>query len=287
VHDIAALGCGDVIGEVAGYVDGVCGEHHVHRFGAGTEILAKAALAGSDSWALGAVSGGWIWAMSSNTMPLEIAEYRKMQRSIPGVDGLYAASCAIIETCVPDGGNVLIVGAGGGRELELLSASKKSLVFTAVEKSESSLDRTRAFTDALGLNERIKFVCGEIDAAPLKPLNDGATSLLVMHFLPDDGTKLRYLQAIRTRLREGAPFIIADVSFEDKATFDRTVPLFLTHASNSGVEPDHAAVDPRVIPSMPIINDRRTCALLVDAGFSEVTPFFRGFWYAGWWARAV
>jgi tRNA (cmo5U34)-methyltransferase len=224
---------------------------------------------------------------NESTLPLWIAEYRKMQRSIPGVDGLYAATQAIIEACVPACGNVLVVGAGGGRELELLGTSGKHLSFVAVETSLSALDRTRAFTNDLGLNERITFVCGEIDTAPLTPFSDAATSLLVMHFLPDDGAKLKYLREIRARLQTSAPLIIADVSFEDRAAFERTIPLFLKHAEMSGVSLDHATVDPNVIPTMPIINDRRTCALLREAGFSEITPFFRGFWYAGWWARAI
>ena len=111
--------------------------------------------------------------------------------------------------------------------------------------------------------------------------------MLVMHSLPDDGTKLDYLWSIRSRLVPGAPLVLADISFDDPADFERTVPVFLEHARHADVAEHHSDVDPRVISTMPIIDDRRTRELLTQAAFGKTTPFFRSFWYAGWWARAV
>ena len=218
--------------------------------------------------------------------PTQIAEYREMQRSIPGVDGLYAATRAILASLIPESGKVLVVGAGGGRELELLHDIRAEVCMLAIDISAEKLERTKAFMDARGCGERIEYVVGSVEAAPPAPLCIGATSLLVMHSLPDDGTKLRYLQSMRSRLVFGAPFVLADISFETPAEFERTVPVFLEFAQRAGVIAHHSDVDPRVIPTMPVIDDRRTRELLAQAAFGEVTPFFRGFWYAGWWARA-
>ena len=123
--------------------------------------------------------------------------------------------------------------------------------------------------------------------APDAPSCVGATSLLVMHSLPDDGTKLRYLQSIRSRLEDHAPLVLADISFDNPAEFERAVPAFLEHARRAGVAAHHSGVDPHVMPTMPIVGDRRTRDLLEQAAFGDVTPFYRGFWYAGWWARAI
>lgn len=210
-----------------------------------------------------------------------------MQRSIPGIDGLYAATRAILAASIPEGGTVLVVGAGGGRELELLHDLGPEVSLLAIDVSAETLERTRAFMDASGHGARISYVTGPVEAAPNAPLCVGATSLLVMHSLSDDGTKLRFLQSIRSRLVPGAPFVLADVSLDDPAEFERTVPAFLEHARRAGVPAHHADVDPRVIPDMPIVGDRRTRELLAQAAFGEITPFFRGFWYAAWWARAV
>ncbi len=224
--------------------------------------------------------------MPEGLLPAQIAAYRDMQRSIPGIDGLYAATRAVLATSIQDAGKLLVVGAGGGRELELFSDIGPKLCFLAVDISDDRLEQTRTFVTARGLGERVEYVVGSIEAAPKAPLCIGATSLLVMHSIPDDGTKLRYLQAIRSRLVLGALFVLADVSFSDQAEFERTVPAFLEHARYAGVAAHLSDVDPRVIPTMPVIDDQRTRELLAEAGFGDVTAFFRGFWYAGWWARA-
>lgn len=225
--------------------------------------------------------------MPETQLPLQFAEYRDMQRTIPGLEGLYAATRAILSTSIPVNGRILVVGAGGARELELLQDVESASSMLAVDISAEKLERTRAFMDARGLGKHVEYVPGAVEAAPSAPLCVGATSLLVMHSLPDDGTKLSYLRSIRSRLVLGAPLVLADVSFNDPADFEKTVPAFLEHARHAEVAKRHSDVDPRVIPTMPIIDDRRTRELLTQAAFGEVTPFFRSFWYAGWWARAI
>ena len=210
--------------------------------------------------------------MPDNLLSGPIAEYRDMQRSIPGIEGLYAATRAILAASIPEGGTVLVVGAGRGRELELLHDLGPGVSLLAVDVSAGMLERTRAFMDASGRGAGISYVAGPVEAATTARLCVGATSLLVMHSLPDDGTKLRFLQSIRSRLVPGAPFVLADVSFDDPAEFERTVPVFLEHARRAGVPAHHADVDPRVIPGLPIVGDRRTRELLTQAAFGEITP---------------
>ena len=224
--------------------------------------------------------------MSEGLLPAQIAAYRDMQRSIPGIDGLYAATRAILAASIPESGRVLVVGAGGGRELELFNDIRPELHLLAVDISVERLEQAKTLMVTRGLDKRIEYVSASVEAVPSEPLCVGATSLLVMHSLPDDGTKLRYLQSIRSRLLFRAPLVLADVSFDDPAEFSRTIAAFLEHADHAGVAAHHAGVDPRVIPTMPVVSDRRTRELLAQAGFGETTPFFRGFWYAGWWARA-
>lgn len=224
---------------------------------------------------------------SDDVPPRRIAAFREMQRSIPGVEGLYHAARAILAASIPKDGTVLVLGAAGARELELFLDIGPELRLIAVDISPEKLHQTKDFMDVGGHDARIDYITGTIDVAPAKPLCDGATSLLVMHSLPDDGTKLRFLQSIRSRLAARAPFVLADISLDHPAEFERTVPAFLEHARRAGVAADHYEVDPRLVPTMPIISDRRTRDLLDQAAFGEVTPFYRGFWYAGWWARAI
>jgi tRNA (cmo5U34)-methyltransferase len=219
-------------------------------------------------------------------LPFAVSQYREVQRLIPGVEGLYRAVRAILEVEGPVGGLVLAVGAGGGRELETLGPSAKGFSFVAVDPSAAMLDLARERAAALRLADRTRFVHGEIDAAPLEPGCDAATSLLVMHFLPDDGAKLAYLRAVRARLKPDAPFVLADASVEDRSAFERMRPVFLAHAELVGLPPEAALGGAGALANMPLIDEARTRALLHEAGFSAMTPFFRALWYAGWWARA-
>ena len=225
--------------------------------------------------------------MPETQLPHQFAEYRNMQRTIPGVDGLYAATRAILSASIHASGRILVVGAGGARELEFLQDLASAVSILAVDISAEKLERTKAVMDAFGPGKHVEYVAGPVEAAPTAPSCVGATSLLVMHFLPDDGAKLNYLRSIRSRLVRGAPLVLADVSFNDPADFKRTVPVFLEHARHAEVAERHFNADPGTIPTMPIIGDQRTRELLTQAAFGEVTPFFRSFWYAGWWSRAL
>ena len=46
--------------------------------------------------------------------PFEVANYRKMQQALPGADALYQLMRAQCEVAMPEGGHVLVAGAGGG-----------------------------------------------------------------------------------------------------------------------------------------------------------------------------
>ena len=221
------------------------------------------------------------------TPPFDIAQYREMQRSIPGVEGLYRLLGAVGEAFFPLAGRILLVGAGGGRELEALGGQGKAFSFLAVDPSTKMLAAAKACAAAVGCLERTDFVEGEVFDVPEAPVFDGATSLLVMHFLPDDGAKLRYLQAIRRRLAPGASYLHADVCFDGRAQFDRYKPLFLRHAELAGLSRDQAALGPDIIAEQPIIGETRSLDLFREAGFGEVLPCFRGLWYAAWLARAA
>jgi len=219
--------------------------------------------------------------------PFPVPAYREMQKAIPGVEGLYRVVAAVLGTQVTAGGTVLVVGAGGGREIELLAPSGLRVV--GVDPSAQMLAAAGAQAELLGSAARVRLIQGYVSDLPDTLHADGATSLLVMHFLPDvpgSEGKAGYLQAIRQRLRPGAPLLHADVSFADAAAFDRLAPVFLRHAELAGLSPEQAALGPRVIRDLPIVSEARTAALLEAAGFASPTLVFQALWYRLWWATA-
>jgi tRNA (cmo5U34)-methyltransferase len=226
--------------------------------------------------------------------PMPVSDYRRFQNVIPGVDGLYRSVQAIMDASLPKDASILIAGAGAGREIEALGASPKTYRLTGFDPSADMLAQASAYAGAPGLKNRVELIKGLIDDVGEDRRFDAATSILVMHFLPDDGAKERYLRAIRNRLEPGALYIHADVSFDDRETFHRMAPAIREHALLVGL-PETVADGPAAHigrmafgdgPSK-IVSEARTLALMTSAGFDRVTPFFRGFWYAGWWARAA
>lgn len=220
-------------------------------------------------------------------LPPAVARYRRLQRCIPGVDGLYQTVRAIVEMTAPPSGRIMVVGAGGGRELELLSTLGDSISFIAVDKSPEMLSLAREMAEGLKINDRVTFIIGTPEDVPEGRTCEVATSLLVMHQIPDDGSKLAYLRHIRARMDLGSTFILADVCLENKSEFNTMRPVFLAHARSIGLTEDEAAIDVRVVPTLSTVSEQRTRTLLLEAGFGGATPFFRSLWYAGWWSQAI
>lgn len=227
-----------------------------------------------------------------DTMPFAAADYRRMQSALPGVDALYRLMRAAIETTLPDGVAVLILGAGGGREIEALSESRLNFQMTAVDPSEPMLNLARSYAKQYQVEDRVDFVHGLIDDVPLSDQQPAAayaaaTSMLVMHFIDDDGSKRAYLRAIRRRLRPGAVLVLADVCFESAEEFTALQPLFLQHAELVGLPEQQARLAPEMIAQLPVIGPTRTLRLLSEAGFASARPLFQTLWYRAWWCHAA
>lgn len=227
-------------------------------------------------------------ANDTNPQPLlmPVAHYRDWQRVVPGLDGLYNGMRAILEAELASGAGVLIVGAGGGREIEQLGASRHDFRLTGVDPSPEML----ALAAQHGGSDRVTLVPGLVDDLPADRLFDAATSLLVMHFLAGLDAKRAFLRAIRARLKPGAPYLHADVSLESEAHFARLAPAFGSHAELMGFDADFARGATGMLAQMTdgrAISEAATLALFGECGFRPISPFFRGLWYAGWWAEAA
>jgi tRNA (cmo5U34)-methyltransferase len=214
--------------------------------------------------------------------------FRSFQTAVvPGLDGLHRAMRAIFDTVLHDRATILVVGAGGGHELQTLGASSRSYALVGVDPSPEMLGIARACVRADGLGPRTELVEGTVDSLPDDRRFDAASALFVMHFLPDDGSKARFLDGIRKRLERGAPYIHVDVCLDGPSEFERLQPVYAAHAVLGGLSPDAADRVAARVGTMPVLPERVTRERLEQSGFRVVTPFFRGLWYAGWWTEAA
>ena len=200
--------------------------------------------------------------------------YREMQSTIPGLDAMYRLVHALIAGRGRNARSVLIVGAGGGREIEELPRSDAVSRITAIDPSARNLEWAKTLA--------VRFLVGTTDDIPEGETFDVVTSLLVMHHLNDDGAKLAYLKGLRNRLASGGTLIHADVCFEDSAELDRLIPSYLAHAKIVGASDAATRLERDAIPTLPAISGVRTEALFAEAGLTRPFEVFRSLWYRCW-----
>jgi tRNA (cmo5U34)-methyltransferase len=116
---------------------------------------------------------------------------------------------------------------------------------------------------------------------------DGATCLLTMHFIPRDG-RLPTLQEIRRRLRPGAPFMMAHMSYaQNEASRQMWSQRNAAFSVSNGM--DAAMVETGrqgILARLPILSPEDEVVLLGDAGFTGVELFYAAFGFRGWVAYA-
>lgn len=201
-------------------------------------------------------------------------------RQVPGFADLHRMTRLLLAERAPPDGKILVLGAGGGLEIEALAGEAPGWRFTGVDPAPDMLEAARR--RLAGLGPRVSLVEGRIEAAPLGPF-DGATALLVFHFIPRPA-RLETLRQLRLRLKPGAPLVVAHISFgahepERSAMIARHVRF----ASGDAVDPARIEAFAQAIgPRLTILPPEEEEAMLAEAGLAGVTLFYAGLSFRGW-----
>ena len=203
----------------------------------------------------------------------------------PGFSVMHDLALQLLRESMGPDGNLLVLGAGGGLELKAFAEAQVGWQFTAVDPSPEMIaaGKTNLATEV----DRITWVEGYASDMPDGPF-DGATCLLTLHLIPDNGLKLETLKCIRRRLKPGARFILVDNCYDKTAPdFERVIDRFVAHALNRGVPEDLLeTVRVSVTEKTESISAEREAALLSEAGFKEVDLFYAALSWRGWVAIA-
>ncbi|UPG95282.1 class I SAM-dependent methyltransferase [Luteibacter aegosomatissinici] len=219
--------------------------------------------------------------MSSFSDPQAVARYAEGPvRQVPGFHGMQQMAAILLAEVVPPGGTVLVLGAGGGLELKAFAEAQPGWTFVGVDPSAEMLRLAHSTLGAL--SSRTELHEGYIDTAPGGPF-DGATCLLTLHFLNAD-ERLHTLQELRSRLRPGAPLVVAHHSFPlDDGARERWLARYAAFATVSGVPAKDAQNASAAISTrLPLLPPEQDEALLRDAGFERIEQFYSGFTFRGW-----
>ena len=205
-------------------------------------------------------------------------------RLVPGYAGLIRMTTMLLAERVPADGRVLVLGAGGGLEINAFADAHPGWSFDGVDPSA---DMLRLAERTVGPHAaRVRLHQGFIGCAPEGPF-DGATAILTFHFIPRD-ERLATLTAIRRRLKPGAPFVVAHVSVPD-AEPQRSAWLARHAAFGSPEGTDARQIDAArqtLATKLSILSPEQEEAMLREAGFSDIGLFYAGFSFRGWVAYA-
>ena len=204
----------------------------------------------------------------------------------PGHSGLLQMIGVLLDEAMPEDGQVLVVGAGGGLETKYLASIEANWRFVGVDPAGAMLDLARAVAGPTA-GDRMTLIEGTVVDAPPGPF-DAATCVLVLGLIPDDGSKLSTLEEVRRRLKPGAPFVLVDQCIDlSAADAARRLERYARYALRSGVAADTISVAQAAIArSTTMVPDWRDRELLEQAGFDGTELFYAGMAWRGWIAYA-
>jgi tRNA (cmo5U34)-methyltransferase len=135
------------------------------------------------------------------------ADYdERIRKTFPFYETIHTAINAVLRVYLGPESELLVVGAGTAAEILELGKTNPRWRFLGVDPAQPMLDLAKEKIEAGGLADRVHWFNGLVRDLPIGKLYDGATSAMIMHFVPDDGGKIEFLRAIAAHLKSGAPF---------------------------------------------------------------------------------
>ncbi|NQY79080.1 MAG: class I SAM-dependent methyltransferase [Candidatus Caenarcaniphilales bacterium] len=233
--------------------------------------------------------------MSSQAQNTDIVEHFDKNRAaeydkdivsfIPGYDLIHESNLAMFREKNLAKANVLVVGAGTGKESISLASGFREVNVTAVDPSKAMLESLKSKVNDLKL-VNIDFICDYVANLKGESFNF-ANSILVMHFLPDRGEKLDYLREIYKRLEPMSELILVDfMKIEDECQ-DRAIMQAMKNYQLS-ISPSPEKIEEaheKIKTNLHRITESRLFDLAEKAGFFKPIKFFQSFLIGGYILR--
>ncbi len=214
----------------------------------------------------------------------EAREYdKRIIRLVPGYDMLHQVVAAQLQVLLGDDSRILTVGAGSGREICELAAVHPGWRFCAQDISHDMLQQAQARFASAGIADRVSVCHGELPEIEVNGAFDVALCLLVLHFLPDDGSKLALLKAIAAHLKPGCWLLLADL-MKPQTPFERDAQLLYCRnlgLTENGAERVRSSFEHEFYP----LDRMRLAELLNQSGFDVPHGFFQMFGFSGYAVR--
>jgi len=139
----------------------------------------------------------------------------EIENIIPGYRALHDLSHHILKSALPKDAYVLVGGSGTGKEAIEYALENPGWKITGFDIAEQMVKKAASKVEEQGLSSRIELIHGGVSDV-MQENFDGATSLLVAHFIPKD-EKEEFIREMAFRLKTGGKFIIADVCDDEES----------------------------------------------------------------------
>lgn len=201
--------------------------------------------------------------------------------TITGYELIFQLAKFFLEQSLPDDAEILVIGAGGGKELVTFGSGNPNWKFTGVDPAGQMVAFAQYKAEQAGMGERVRLIQGTAGDVPADLRFDAATCILVFPFVHGDEAKLATLREIEARLKPGAPLVMVAVT-EEVLREDFRAVWRANQAANGFTPEEIAKFGQDVRASVQPIAAARLLELLSEAGFVDAVPFFRGLWFSGW-----
>jgi len=202
---------------------------------------------------------------------------------IPAYHTIYELTQHLLRDKLNNESRILVAGAGTGKEMIDCSRNNPHWSFTGFDPAEPMLSIAEKKVAAASLENRISLVRGLIDDVKETDF-DAATSILVMQFLPDDGTKLNFLKGISEKLKPGALIVLVDLEGEIGSDEYNTLnnawknQQLLIRGEGDRVRNEFIIREKEVY----FITQKRIESLLEEVGFFKIHKFFKAYLFGGY-----
>jgi tRNA (cmo5U34)-methyltransferase len=200
---------------------------------------------------------------------------------MPDYDSLFPTSAGLLSEAVPENGQVLVVGCGTGTELEVFARMRPNWSLTGVDTSPTMISTCR---EKLAGHPDLCLHEGTLETLAESNPFDGSTSILVMHFIKDDGSKLAFLRQIRSKLRTGAMHIHLDaVAGPGTRGWQTMMRGWKRISLERGLPLDRwESLQAQIDAGLFRVGDARMEELFREAGFTDIQRFWMSIHHIGW-----
>ncbi|MDT2021816.1 class I SAM-dependent methyltransferase [Methylocella sp. CPCC 101449] len=219
--------------------------------------------------------------------PARAAEYEKQSRiALAGYEACHDLAACLLAASLGAGSTatILVAGAGGtANEIVVAGRLEPNWSFVAVDPSHPMLDLAISRIEAAGLMDRTEVVVGAVADLPSDRQFDAATLIGVLHHLPGREAKQAILRDIATRLKPGAPFILAGNHYAYASQ-----PLMMAawaqrwRMNGASTEEIESKLGKILQGADPPASEQVVVDLLAEAGFDKPLRFFSSLFWGAW-----